>query len=79
MQQASGGGGGSYTPSRVYYNETITIYCEIGFTPDQRNIFFQPAMQLDKGSQQGLEILPPVTWTETRLPQKLPSSYVLIS
>lgn len=60
-------------------NETITIYCEIGFTPDERNVIFQPAMQLIKGTQQGLEVLPPVVWTETNLPQKMPSSYVLIS
>lgn len=60
-------------------NETMTIYCDIGFTPNTRNIIWQPAMELNKGTQQGLEILPPVTWAETNLPQKLPGSYVLIS
>ncbi len=66
--------------TEILPQQTATIYCSVHFSANVRNVVFQPAMELQReDGTTGLELLSAAIWTETELPNAMPSSYVTIA
>jgi hypothetical protein len=61
--------------------QTITIFCNVTIpSKKDRNIYFQPALRLKRGSVEGLQILLPTQWVEMYMADDpiptIPGSYI---